>query len=99
MNNPLRFAGAWKEEFPLQNLTPDSLVERSGCAIILKPDKNYFSGSTIDKNCSSQLCSAAYATSEVVIEENAITSWDRGFNADDKQVWGAESGPYIFKKI
>jgi hypothetical protein len=28
-----------------------------------------------------------------------IISWDRGFDKDDNQVWGAINGGYIFDKI
>lgn len=98
-NDPLRFAGVYKEENPLYQLTPDSLAERDGCAIILKEIDGIFEGSTIDKNCGSVLRGASYATSEVKIEEKVLTSWDRGFDENDKQVWGAVTGPYIFKKV
>lgn len=98
-NDPLRFAGAYKSDNPLAVLTPDSLIERDGCAIILKYKGDYFEGSTIDKRCSSELRGASYASSEVRIEETVLTSWDRGFDKNDNQVWGAETGPYIFKKI
>lgn len=98
-DDPLRFAGAWKEEIPLAGLSPDSLSERSGCAIILDFKDAMFVGSTDEKNCSSVLRGASYATSEVEIEENVLKSWDRGFNENDEQVWGARFGPYIFKKI
>ncbi len=97
-NDPLRFAGAWKEDQPLKQLTPDSLIERSGCAIILEYKDGAFVGSTNEKDCSSELRGAVYATSEVRIEEKVLTSWDRGFDANDLQVWGATLGPYIFRK-
>lgn len=42
---------------------------------------------------------ASYETSEVKIEENLLTGWDRGFDENDNYVWGTESGPYIFKKV
>ena len=96
--NPLRFAGEWKNDNPLGLLTPDSLTQKTGCSIILVKEGNAFVGSTIDKNCPSELRGASYATSEVRIEKNVLTSWDRGFDENDLQVWGAESGPYIFKK-
>ena len=99
LNNPLRFAGAWKEERPLNQLIPDSLSERTGCAIILEFMDGVFVGSTVEKNCVSNLHGALYATSEVRIEETVLTSWDRGFDANDAQVWGSETGPYIFQKI
>jgi hypothetical protein len=28
-----------------------------------------------------------------------IVSWDRGFDGDRRQVWGAEKGGYIFGRI
>jgi hypothetical protein len=28
-----------------------------------------------------------------------LASWDRGFDSTDNQVWGAEKGGYIFKKL
>ncbi|MCW8849198.1 MAG: chromophore lyase CpcT/CpeT [Melioribacteraceae bacterium] len=97
-DDPLRFAGAFKLETPLAELSPDSLIERDGCAIILNSKGDFFEGSTIEKNCSSELRGAVYATSEVRIEETVLTSWDRGFDENDEQVWGAITGPYIFKK-
>lgn len=98
-NEPLRYAGVWKEVNPLNQLTPDSLIEREGCAIILEFKKGVFVGSTDGKNCSSQLRGSSYATSDVRIEEMLLTSWDRGYDSTNTQVWGAETGPYIFKKL
>ena len=98
-NNPEKFIGAWKNNKMFSAITPDSINLKEGCSIILKKVSNKFVGSTDGKNCSSELRGASYATSQVVITENSLTSWDRGFDKDDKQVWGAETGPYIFNKI
>lgn len=97
--NPLRFTGDYKKRNPLLRITPDSLSLREGCKVVLfRVDEGYFTGSTVDKNCNSDLRGARYATSEVVIKEDQIISWDRGFDENDKQVWGAENGGYIFIK-
>ena len=96
---PSRFAGRWNEKDPLQDLTLDSLLKKSGCTITLKKQENAFIGSTTEKGCSNNLRGAAYATSEVYIDENTLRSWDRGFNQNDEQVWGAEDGPYIFNRV
>ena len=93
---PLRFAGAWREEAPLADITPDSLEVREGCAVILHPTETGFRGSTVDAECQSSLRGASYATSEVVVRPDRIESWDRGFDAEGEQVWGAVEGPYIF---
>ena len=58
-----------------------------------------YEGSTNGKDCQSDLRGAKYATSEVVISDEGIKSWDRGYDENDKQVWGAEKGGYVFKKL
>lgn len=97
--DPLKFAGDYKKEFPLLRITPDSLTLREGCAVVLyMTDNGYFEGGTIDKNCKSDLRGASYATSEVIIYNDKLISWDRGFTEIGEQVWGAKEGGYIFKK-
>ncbi len=96
---PLRFAGAYRQAKPLDQLTPDSLLKKDGCEIILEKKGKTFVGKTIEGACSSELRGAKYATSEVVISKKLLLSWDRGFDADKKQVWGATKGGYLFKKV
>jgi len=97
--DPLRFAGDYKKDFPLLRLTPDSLMTKEGCEVVLyRADDGYFEGGTIDKNCSSDLRGANYATSEVMIDKDKMITWDRGFDENGNQVWGATKGGYIFKK-
>lgn len=65
LNDPLRFAGEWRDPEPLKNLTPDSLVSRDGCSIILRMrGTEAFVGNTGGKECSSDLRGASYAVSE-----------------------------------
>ncbi len=99
METPLRFAGVWRNDAPLSELTPDSLAAREGCAVILRssPDGT-FSGSTVGKECVSRLGDARYATSKVTVTPDGITSWDQGFNSEDEQVWGAVRGGYVFDR-
>ncbi len=97
--DPLRFAGAWRDEDPLSELAPQDLEPRQGCdVLLLREDDSLFTGSTSGSACVSTLRGANYATSEVDVAADRITSWDRGFAADGEQVWGAERGPYVFLK-
>ncbi len=99
-DDPLRFAGAWKDEIPLTGLTPDSLVELEGCSVILMPKGDTaFVGSTIGENCAADLNGADYIRSEMIITESEMSRWDRGFDSDDNQVWGSVTGGYEFKKV
>lgn len=92
-----RFAGAWRQAQPLAELTPDSLLVRDGCAVVLRREANdRFAGGTVGQACASDLRGAAYATSEVTVGPDTIESWDRGFAADGTQAWGATGGGYVF---
>jgi hypothetical protein len=53
---PLRFAGAWRDEAPLAALSPDSLKLREGCAVVLRrTEHGVFKGGTVGKACASSL--------------------------------------------
>ncbi len=97
--SPLRFVGDWKKENGLAQLTADSLETRLGCSVFLKKlDKATFAGSTHERDCSSDLRGAKYASSTVTLKKDRLMSWDQGFDADGKQVWGATKGGYLFIK-
>lgn len=99
LKSPLRFAGAYNNVDLLKSLTADSLEAREGCTIYLHPRSNHtFVGSTFQQACLSSLRGATYATSEVVISKDLLVSWDRGWDSQGKQVWGAVSSGYQFVK-
>jgi len=96
---PLAHAGAWKTEDPLADVTRESLEEKTGCAVILrKTVEGHFTGGTVENGCLNTLRGAVYATAEVTVKSDRILSWDRGFDKDGNQIWGAEKGGYIFLK-
>ena len=95
--DPEAVIGAWKVKDPLSQWSPDDLEVREGCTVFLARDEDgSFSGSTRDKECTSTLRGASYATSEIVITTEGVASWDRGYDADDQQVWGAVKAGYVF---
>ena len=99
IKSPANYIGAWKDDTKLHQLSIDSLIDRQGCGIFLhKKNDGIYSGSTPGKECLSSLRGANYATSEVSIYPDKIVSWDRGWDKNDKQVWGAVKSGYIFKK-
>jgi CpeT protein len=95
-----KYFGDYKKTNPLEGLSIDSLEIRNGCAVLLKKiNKNKYEGSTNKNDCESSLRGASYATSIVKVGKKKIVSWDQGFDKDNKQVWGAVKGGYIFKKV
>jgi hypothetical protein len=100
INDPLRFAGDWKNERPFARLTPDSLIFKEGCSVILKMEgDSVFTGGTVGTGCESSFRGAAYVSSEVKITATQLYSWDRGFDDNGNQVWGANKAGYLFEKI
>jgi CpeT protein len=98
--DPIRFAGAWKDDRPLSALSPDSLEMRPGCAVLLDWYENgMYVGSTVGSECISGHRGASYATSEVIVGRVSIRTWDRGYNEAGEQVWGAEEGSYEFDRV
>lgn len=97
-DNAGEHAGAWRSGSPLSELSPADLAERVGCAITLEwnGDARSFTGSTAGTGCPSDLSGAAYATSIVTLESDRMDTWDRGFDATGRQVWGAAAGGYEF---
>jgi hypothetical protein len=97
IRNPLKYTMGWKNPSLLSGLTHDSLIDRQGCSIYLrKQEGEVFKGATPGKECLSSLRGSTYATSEVTVFPDRLVSWDRGWDKEDHQVWGAEKGGYIF---
>ncbi|MEB3198571.1 MAG: chromophore lyase CpcT/CpeT [Candidatus Sericytochromatia bacterium] len=95
----LKYAGAWRQANPLGDLKPADLTPRTGCAVVLRQTSpGIWAGGTVGRECPSELYGAAYATSEVVVSGSTLKSWDRGYDANGEQVWGAEKGGYVFIK-
>jgi hypothetical protein len=91
-------AGSWRDPSSLDQIVPDLLLPREGCAVHLTWSDDRFEGGTEGEGCESSLAGASYATSEVVIDATSISSWDRGFDSAGAQVWGSEAGAYEFRR-
>lgn len=97
VKQPERFVGTCRgAEVPRINELDAEL--RAGCEVVLRAAEDGYTGSTVDKNCESTLSGASYATSDVTLTADTVRSWDRGYDAMDNQVWGAEAGPYVFDR-
>jgi hypothetical protein len=99
LSDPLERAGAWQKESPLADLSPTDLEAREGCTIyLLRRADGSFEGSTLGRLCTSALRGSTWASSEVVIGPDGLTSWDRGWDDAGNQVWGAEKAGYRFDR-
>ena len=97
--NAERYVGGTDKPKLLKQLNPEELTQLDGCSITLLYDaknQRYF-GNTAEF-CANNWKGAYAAYSEVEITEKKLISWDRGFDADGNQIWGAIKGGYEFIK-
>jgi hypothetical protein len=75
--------------------------EKQGCHVRLTWDEATlaFEGGTEGTACPSSLNGASYATSVVTLDADRLVSWDRGYDAQGAQVWGATKGGYLFDRL
>ncbi len=99
--DPMKFAGEADKPTPLASITPADLQLKDGCAVTLRRQPNgMWAGGTGASSCPSTLRGAAYANSQISdLSLAGLTSWDRGYDKDGKQVWGAEKGGYRFDRV
>ena len=95
---PLAVSGKWRDPADLALYGRGDVVERIGCAVRLKKTPEAWEGGTEGKNCPSALFGARYATSQVKLVPGRVESWDRGYDLEERQVWGAKEGPYVFER-
>lgn len=99
LENQDTFVQKWNDPSYFNQFDKSILQEREGCEVYLTlQEDGSYSGSTGDKTCKSSMLGASYASSIVTVTQDAVVSWDRGFDAEDQYVWGAENGGYIFKR-
>lgn len=91
--------GKWKTPAFFDAFGMEDVIEKEGCEVYLERTADGYSGKTGQQTCESNLRGASFASSEVTITKGQIHSWDQGWDAEGKQVWGATKGGYIFKKL
>jgi hypothetical protein len=98
--NDSLWIGKWANTKYFDTLKPEDLTLRDGCDVFLERlTTNHYKGATGNKTCRNSMLGASYASSEVEIMTGKVISWDRGFDAQDNHVWGAEKAGYIFEKL
>ena len=98
LKQPEKWIRKYKTPAVFDQISPDSLLQRLGCEVVLHKENDIYVGATGIGTCESTLRGAKYATSKVSIRKDRLESWDQGFDQQNKQVWGATNGPYIFIK-
>ena len=67
------------------------------CVVSLRPSALGYVGSTPAAGCPVNLRGAVRLTNTVVLHQDGMDTWDRGFSAEGFQVWGAYAEPYQYR--
>lgn len=66
------------------------------CSVFLRQVGPDYVGNTPIDGCPAQVRGAVRITNHIVLHQTGMTTWDRGYDATGKQVWGAQTEAYQF---
>jgi hypothetical protein len=69
------------------------------CSVFLKQSGDDFIGFTPVNGCPANVRGAVRITNRIVLHKTGMETWDRGYDANGKQVWGAKTESYQFRRI
>jgi hypothetical protein len=68
------------------------------CSVFLKRSGSAYVGVTPTDGCPANVRGAVRITNRIVLQQTGMDTWDRGFDASGKQVWGAQRDSYQFRR-
>ncbi len=101
ITNQETYKNGWKNPSIFEQLTINHLKIKLGCNLYFKKKtSSIYHGKTDIGTCMSTIReNITYITSTIIIANDKITSWDRGYDSESKQVWGKIQEPYKYKRV
>jgi CpeT/CpcT family (DUF1001) len=83
---------------------PDRSIEKADlglaiCSVFLKRDGDEFWGSTPADGCPANVRGATRIKNNIRLHAAGMDTWDRGYDAQGQQVWGAKTESYQFRWV
>lgn len=76
------------------------VAKADACTLWITPEgEDQYGGGTVGTECTTPMDGVDYETAYIVVEPLGIELWERGWNSEDRQVWGPENGPYQFERV
>ena len=69
------------------------------CSVLLKPKDDVYVGQTPPDGCPTKVRGAVKITTLIILHAWGMDTWDRGFDEEGNQVWGAKNKSYQFRWI
>ncbi len=97
-SNPEAWSGFCNKPLATRVIQPKDLGTPV-CSVFLKRAGEGYVGNTPVDGCPANVRGAVRITNHIILHPNGMDTWDRGFDADGKQVWGAKTESYQFRRI
>lgn len=88
----------WRNSERAGDFSPSDLGLMRGCEMYFQRNATTFFGGTHGTACRSSVGGASYVSQSMSISATSIALWERGFTAENKQVFGSVKGPYYYLK-
>jgi hypothetical protein len=82
-----------------QRQVPTTALGAKVCTVTLRRQGQGFVGETPPEGCPANVRGAVRVTNRVELSSQGMQTWDRGFDAAGKQVWGAKDESYRFRRV
>ncbi len=84
----------------IQSITLKDIYLKQGCDLDIQwVGDGVYGGRTNDTNCIATFRGSSYTTTDFMVYEDEVHSWERGWNKNGIQIWGSQKGHYFYKKI
>ena len=93
-----RWIGLCQQTQEARQLQSADLAE-AVCSVFLKPVISIYVGQTQPGGCPANVRGAVKITNTVILHSQGMDTWDRGFDAEGKQVWGAGNEGYQYRWV
>jgi CpeT/CpcT family (DUF1001) len=68
------------------------------CSVFLRVEGDRFIGETPPQGCPTSVRGAVRMTNTIELFADGMNTWDRGFDANGKQLWGAKNESYQYRR-
>jgi hypothetical protein len=100
LQNPQAWIGFCRHTQPHRQATLRELSNYV-CSVFLEPieqEKNY-GGKTPSEGCPSNVRGAVKITNKVILHQEGMDTYDRGFDENGNLVWGAQNEGYYYRWV
>jgi hypothetical protein len=85
---------------PEQNrVVEQQAIGESVCSVFLKPTQTGYVGETPPEGCPANVRGAVRITNKIILHLQGMDTWDRGYDTQGNQVWGAQNESYQYRWV